>query len=40
MICVLYPYVGTSSGSAEMDTWPLIHGGCYHVTEVEGLYGY
>ena len=23
---------------AEVDAWPLIHGGCYHVTEVGGPY--
>jgi len=28
-------YVAGASGSAEVDTWPLIHGsGCYHATEV------
>jgi hypothetical protein len=20
-----------------MDTWPVVHGGCYHVTEIGGL---
>jgi len=24
---------------AEVDTWPVIHGGGYHVTEVGGPYG-
>jgi hypothetical protein len=26
-------------GKWVVDTWPLIHGGCYHVTEVGGPYG-
>ena len=33
------PYVTTASGWAEVDTWSLIHGGCYHVNEVRGPYG-
>jgi len=24
---------------AEVEPWPVIHGGCYHVTEVGGPYG-
>ena len=26
--------VAAGSGWAEMDSWPLVHGGCYHMTEV------
>jgi hypothetical protein len=26
-------------GSANMDTWPLINGSCYHLTEIGGTYG-
>jgi hypothetical protein len=33
------PCVTTASGRAEVDTWSLIHGGCYHVTQVRGPYG-
>ena len=32
--------VAAASGWAEVDTWPLLHGGCYHVTEVGGPYGW
>jgi hypothetical protein len=32
-LCCL-PYIAAASGSAEVDTWPLKHGGCYHVSEV------
>jgi hypothetical protein len=28
--------VAAASGWAEVDTWPLLHGGCYHMTEVGG----
>ena len=31
--------IASATGWAEVDTWPLIHGGCYHVTEVGGSYG-
>ena len=31
LCCV--PAVAKASGWAEVDTWPLTHGGCYHVTE-------
>jgi hypothetical protein len=37
-LCCL-PSVAAASGWAEVDTWPLIHGGCYQVTEVGGVYG-
>jgi len=40
MICaVCLPYVATTSGWAEADTWPVIHDGCYHVTVVGGPHG-
>jgi hypothetical protein len=32
--------IAAATGWAEVDTWPLIHGGCYHVTEVGGSYGW
>ena len=34
--CCLPP-VAAASGWVKVDTWPLIHGGCYHMTEVEDL---
>ena len=34
------PYVTTASGRAEVDTWSLIHSGCYHVTQVGGPCGF
>ena len=37
-LCFL-PCVAATSGWAEVDTWPLICGGCYHVTWVGGPYG-
>ena len=33
-LCCL-PSVAAASGWAEVDTWPLLHGGCYHMTEEE-----
>jgi hypothetical protein len=32
------PCVAAASGNAEVDIWPVIHGGCYHVNEVGGPY--
>jgi len=29
------PSVAAASGWAKVDTWPLIHGGCYNMAEVE-----
>ena len=29
------PSVAAPSGWVKVDTWPLIHGGCYHMSEVE-----
>ena len=37
-LCCL-PYVAAASGWAEVDTGPLINGGCSQVTEVAGPYG-
>ena len=37
MYCL--PYVAAASGWAQVDTLPLLHGGCYHVTEGGRLYG-
>jgi len=31
--------VTAAGGWAEVDTWPLISGGCYHVTEAGEPYG-
>jgi hypothetical protein len=28
-----------ANGPASLDTWPLINGGCYHLTEIGGAYG-
>jgi len=36
-LCSMF-YVATSDGWAEVDTWPLIHGDCFHVAEMEGPY--
>ena len=38
MMCCL-PHVAAASGWNWVGTWSLIRGGCYHVTEVGGLYG-
>ena len=35
--CSVLSALCSSSVWAEVDTWPLIQGGCYHVTEVGGL---
>lgn len=35
-LCCL-PCAAAASGWAEVDTWPLIDGGCYHVTEVRRM---
>lgn len=32
------PCVAAVSGNAEVDIWPVIYGGCYHVIEVGGPY--
>ena len=37
-LCSL-PYVAPASGGAEVDTWPQIQSGCYHMTEIGGPYG-
>ena len=37
-LCYL-PSVAAASGWAQVDTWPLIHGGCCHMTEADGPYG-
>ena len=37
-ICCL-SFVEDASGWAEVDTWPLIHCNCYHMTEAGELYG-
>ena len=37
-LCCL-PCVAAAGDYAELDIWPVIHGGCYHVIEVEGPYG-
>jgi len=36
-LCSL-PFVAGAGEWAEVDTWPLIRGGCYHVSEVEVPY--
>jgi len=36
LCCV--PYVATSDGWAEVDTWPLTPGVCCHLTEMRGAY--
>lgn len=28
--------VAAASGNAEVDIWPVMHGGCYHVIELGG----
>jgi hypothetical protein len=33
------PYLAAASGWGQVDTSPLIHGGCYHLTEGGRLYG-
>ena len=38
IMCCL-PHVTVARGWAGVGTWSLIHGGCYHVTEVGGPYG-
>jgi hypothetical protein len=31
------PSVAAASGWVKVDTWPLIHGSCYHTTEAENV---
>ena len=39
MTCVYPPSVAIVSEWTDVDTWPLKHGDCYHVTKVDGPYG-
>jgi len=36
---VLATFIAAASWWAKVDTWPLIHDGCYHMSEVGGPYG-